>query len=286
MPAIAAIVLAVTALVLPGAAIGQLAKFHWLSEASDPQLFRQVEAAFADELEPDRPGTTGNVVPMTVKYVEKIGEFRGTALVMLGYKETSADVYPIFRAFSYDPKSGEKTVIRGVEGKAEWLPLWEFKMVAHFQDRQLPDVVFEYFSCTECEAEKLLASFRYDGQSRSWSLRHWSKADGDDLMIGSDNQFGDDGIYSYDCLHTVQDLTNDGLDDAAVRCRETLDPGAGKTIRVTKDETFLYTFRQGAFIRTVLLSADPLNTAIQAALCQTVTKSPLCKRKAEGQAAR
>jgi hypothetical protein len=215
---------------------------------------------------------------MSVKYVERIGEFRGISLVILGNKETGADVYPIFRAFSFSPKSGGKTVIRDMKGNIEWLPLWKFDKIAHFQDSQSPDVVFRFFSCTECEAEELLGSFHYESQGKSWTLRHWSEADGDDLMIGSDKQFGEDGIYSYTCLHTVEDLTKDGFDDAAVRCRETVDAGSGKS-KVTKDETLLYTLRQGDFARTVLRSADPLNADVQAALCRTVTKSLLCKKK-------
>jgi hypothetical protein len=107
-------------------------------------------------------------------------------------------------------------------------------------------------------------------------LRHWSEEDGDDLMIGSDHQFGDDGIYSYECLHTVQDLNKDGLDDVAVRCREILDDG--KIKRVTKDWTVLYTVQNGVFKRTVLHGSDPMNALVQTALCQNAPKSPLCRK--------
>jgi hypothetical protein len=273
------IICVVAILALPHASLGQTDEFRWLNRTPDAQTFQKIEAAFAKELEPDRPGTTGNVVPMSVKYVEKIGKFRGTDLVILGYKEDSADVYPAFRAFNFNPQSGDKTVIRGAEGGDEWLRLWKFKKVAHLEDKQLPDLVFVYFSCTECEAEKLLASYRYEAASKSWALRYWSQADGDNLMIGSDNQFGDDGVYSYECLHTIQDLTKDGIDDVAVRCRELVDPGDGKPTRVTKDETVLYTLKQGAFVRAVLSGSDPRNADVEAALCRTAMKSPLCKGK-------
>ena len=208
---------------------------------------------------------------MTIKYIARIGLFDDTALVIVGYKMNKDDPYPEFRGFTFRLGSHTKSLIKGTRELSDWLPMWEFRRVAHFEDNRLPDIVFRYLSCTECEATEFLASFRYDRRSRDWTLRHWSKEDGDDLLIGSDDQSTDEGAVSYECLHTVRDLTGDGLDDVAIRCRETQ--------KVTTDETVLYTMRKGVFGRTVVRGPDPMNASIQEALCESMAKSPLCEKR-------
>lgn len=251
-------------------------EFRWEIRPQRSPLFTHAQKAFAEELRPDRPGETGNVVPLTVKHISKVGTFGETALVIIEYRENSTDPYPLFRAFSFDPKTGLKMLI-GIR-EASWFPMWQFEKVAHFESPGSVDVVFQYRSCTECESELLLGSFHFDVRTHSWSLRHWSTEDGDSLLIGSDPQYGDDGIHKYECLHTVLDLTGDGLDDVAVRCRDSVETDdTKKPDRSTKDETLLYRVQKNVFSRTVVHKADPHYPAVQPSLCKTQSHSALCR---------
>lgn len=260
-------------LVLTHSALTQ--EFQWVKRTESPETWGLVEKAFVKELTPDRPGETGNVVPMTEKRVTRIGTFKDSALVLIEYRENSSDPYPIFRAFNFNLKSQTKTVI-GVK-EASWFSMWRFLKIAYFEDHATPDVVFRYLSCTECEAESLLASFRFESSSGIWTVRHWSAEDGDSVLIGSDHQYGEDGIYDFDCLHTVSDLNGDGLDDVAVRCRESVEGDRpGETSKIAKDETLLYSLRDNVFSRSLLLKG-PDSIRVKRALCSGHVGSPLCR---------
>jgi len=260
--------------VFAGIGFGQ--EFRWETRSQGSTLLTDAQNAFTDELRPDRPGETGNVAPLIVKHISKVGIFGETALVIIEYREISTDPYPLFRAFSFDPKTGLKMLI-GIR-EASWFPMWQFEKVAHFESPGSVDVVFQYRSCTECESELLLGSFHFDVHTHSWSLRHWSTEDGDSLLIGSDPQYGDDGIHKYECLHTIRDLTGDGLDDVAVRCRDSIEAdNPKKPDRITKDETLLFSMQKNVFSRTLIHKLDPQYPAVRTLLCQTRSRSALCR---------
>jgi hypothetical protein len=254
--------------------------FRWLNERTDSDRLRQVVDAFSNELRPDREGETGGYLPHTVKYIHKVGTVGNAALVILGHKENESDPYPVYRAFNYNLSTHTKaslTTKNSPTTDSEWFPMWRFERVAHFERRNSADVVFRYYSCTECESVQLLTSFHYDADAKLWRTRTWSKEDGDSLMIGSDAQHGDDQDYFYDCLHVIRDLTGDGLDDAAVRCREHVSPFDSKPPTITKDETLLYTLKTGRLTRIVLSKSGKVPEAVQSALCDNHTKSELCR---------
>jgi hypothetical protein len=103
-------------------------------------------------------------------------------------------------------------------------------------------------------------------------------------MIGSDVQYGDDGFYHYDCLHVVSDVTRDGLDDVAIRCRESVQPDPEEALkRVTRDETLLYTAgRDSKLVRMVIGKTSEYATVVRGALCATKRSSPLCRSLTPG----
>jgi hypothetical protein len=114
----------------------------------------------------------------------------------------------------------------------------------------------------------------------TWELRQWSKEDGSGLMIGSDVQYGDDGSYHYDCLHAIADVIGEGLDDVAIRCRKSVQPDPEKPLkRVKRDETLLYTAKDGKLARTVINKTSAYATKVQDALCATDPTSPLCQKR-------
>jgi hypothetical protein len=271
------IIRAVLLLVVAASAVcasGQESEFRWVTKAQDKNLFKQVEAAFANDLRPDRD--TGNTVPMTGKFIERLGIRGDSALVIMGEKQGKADPYTVFRAFNFNRRTKTKAPIVGKD--VEWLWMWHLEKVTQLSPKDT-DIVFQFLTCTECETTRLLASFQYASRTGLWQLRQWSKEDGAAIVIGSDVQYGDDGFYYYDCLHTVRDLTGDGLDDVAVRCRESLDPDPGKKSkkRVTKDETLLYSYKDGMFSRVVVRKGEELEAVVQNALCETKPNSPLCR---------
>jgi len=83
----------------------------------------------------------------------------------------------------------------------------------------------------------------------------------------------------YDCLYAVSDITGDGLDDVAVRCRESLQPDPEKpSKRVTSDTTVLYTAAGGRLTKTVVGRGSAFSSSVQGTLCATKPDSLLCRK--------
>jgi hypothetical protein len=252
---------------------GQSSELRWASRTQDKDIFDEVEAAFSSDLQPD--SETGNIVPMKEKFIERLGIRGDSVLVIIGNKESKTDPYPFSRAFSFDRKTKMKVPVFSKNVEVLWM--WRLEKVAHLTPYDT-DVVFSFFTCTECEATRLLASFQQASSTGRWQIRQWSQQDDDALVIGSDVQIGDEGLYYYDCLHAVRDITGDGLDDVAVRCRERLETGTRKPLkRVTSDRTLLYTFKNGMLARLVVRKREQLAAHVHKALCEAKPKSLLCR---------
>lgn len=133
------------------------AAFHWLDSTKDATLFDRIKADFRDELRPDDPEKVKPYVAEEYKWISRVGVVDSSALVLIGERETRTSKYgDYFVAFNYDLKSGKKTSLnRGFMD-------WTFKKLIRFDSSPTPDVVFTYPSCTECEADYLLSSFRFD----------------------------------------------------------------------------------------------------------------------------
>jgi len=252
-------------------------QFRWVTPRTDAAIYEQVKAEFASELAPDPYDAKSNVVRELVKSIERIGLRGNSLLVIIGEKESKTDPYTVFRAFSFDLRTKTKSPVRG-KG-VEWLWMWRFEKVAHFTSADETDVTFQFLDCTECEAERLLGSFHYVPSTGAWEVREWSKEDGAALVIGSDVQYGDDGLLWYDCLHAVSDITGDGLDDVAVRCRESLQPDPEKPSKhVTSDTTVLYTAVGRRLTKTVVGRGSAFSSSVQGTLCATKPDSSLCRK--------
>jgi hypothetical protein len=140
--------------------------FHWLNPAKDAVLYERIKAAFADELKPDDPEKVKPVVAELYKKISRIGVFETSVLVLIAERETATSTYgDYFQIFSYDLKSGKKT--RSEKG----FMMWRFKKLVRFDSSKIPDIVFTYLSCTECEADFLLGSFRFDSTDATWKIR-------------------------------------------------------------------------------------------------------------------
>jgi hypothetical protein len=275
-----ATVLTAVLLAIVASASTQQSEFRWVARTSDAAVFGQIEAAFSSELKPDASDSQSHTVPMTVKFIERVGLRGDSCLVVIGEKESTSDPYTVFRAFSFDLRTRNKSPVR--RKGVEWFWMWRVEKVAHLTPTGDTDIIFQYLSCTECESARLLASFHYV-PTTGWEVREWSKEDGAALLIGSDLQYGDEGWYWYDCLHTVSDINGDGLDDVAVRCREQLQPDPEKPFkRVIKDTTLLYTARGGQFTRTAIDKTSDYAASVEKSLCATKPNSPLCLKPRSG----
>jgi hypothetical protein len=269
---IAAVILAV----LTACAAAQQSEFRWLNANADSDVLERVQTAFSSELAPDQDPQS-RTLPMTVKFIERVGLRGNSALVILGEKESKTDPFTAFRAFTIDLQTKAKWPVRSAG--VEWFWMWRVEKVTHLTSADDTDIVFQFLSCTECEWTRFLAAIHYTVNTGTWELREWSKEDGAGLMIGSDIQYGDDGYYYYDCLHAIADVTGDGLDDVAIRCRESVQPDPEKPLkRVRRDETLLYTAKDGKLARTVIGKTSEYTTVVRKTLCATKPSSPLCQK--------
>jgi len=242
--------------------------FHWLEAAKDATLFEQIRVAFAEELRPDDLEKVKPVVAELYKRINRIGVFETSALVLIAERETPTSTYgDYFQVFSYDLKSGKKTP------SEKGFMKWRFKKLVRFESSKIPDIVFTYLSCTECEADFLLGSFRFDSTDATWKIRSWGEKD-DAILIGSDTVVGsEEGEYNYDCLFKFADFNGDGFDDLAVRCL-----AIGEQGKILEDTTTIYTVQHGK--PQVVAVKEPRQLAtVRDKLCTDVKKSRLCPPK-------
>ena len=244
--------------------------FHWLNSNKDATLFESIKTAFTDELKPDDPEKVKPVVAQEYKWISRVGVFETSALVLIGERETRTSTYSsYFVAFNYDLKSGEKTSLTPFnQGFTEW----KFKKLVRFDSSRTPDIVFTHPSCTECEADYLLSSFRFDPTQAKWSVRTWSEKS-TEILIGSDYSVGTGEDSKDDCLFKFADFNGDGFDDLAVRCLAITEQG-----KILEDKTTLYTVQHGQPQELTVKDRQQLAT-IRDQLCVDAKKPKLCPSK-------
>jgi len=256
-------------------AIGQSAQpssatFHWLDSRKDATIFERIRTAFTDELKPDDPEKVKPYVAQGYKWISRIGVFETSALVLVGEREMRTSTYGnYFVAFNYDLKNGKKTALTSFN---KGFTQWKFEKLIRFDSSRAPDVVFTYSSCTECEADYLLGSFRLDSTETKWKIRTWSEKSAE-ILIGSDYSVGTEEDSKYDCLYKFADFNGDNFDDLGVRCLAITEEG-----KILDDTTTIYTIQHGQ--PQVLSVKDPKQlAAIQDQLCIDAKKSKLCPSK-------
>lgn len=256
-------------------ALGQNAQpsstaFHWLNSSKDATLFERIKTAFTVELKPDDPEKVKPVVAQEYKWISSVGVFETSALVLIGERETRTSTYhDYFVAFNHDLKSGEKTPLTSFnKGFTEW----KFKKLVRFDSSRTPDIVFTHSSCTECEADYLLSSFRLDSTEAKWKVRTWSE-NRTEILIGSDYSVGTEEDSKDDCLFKFADFNRDGFDDLAVRCLVITEQG-----KILDDTTTIYTIQNGQLQVLTIKDRQQLPT-IRDQLCVDAKKSKLCPSK-------
>ena len=234
--------------------------FRWLDPGADTPLLRQVESAFRKELKPDDPAATAaqGEVPALWRFVDRVGLVGSHALVLVGNQETRGDVDGArFDAWNLDLATGRKERIR----TGDALFQWHFRGLASFEPSAVPDVVFQYHDCWECESTLSLASFRFDERDGRWHPRCWLHfgKEVDFVEILKATRYDEDDDVRYEFRHAVRDVTGDGFADVVVERVDT-----GVTTRKTNRRTTVNTYVDGNPVARP--PTDEERAAVEAAL--------------------
>lgn len=257
--------------------------FRWIDAQHDGAVWTKVQTALGDELKPDKVDL--NTLTFGYKYLKRVGVWNDSALVIVGYRvrerptpEEKGEDYSL--AFNYDLVSGSLSKVINPEHAdvdALYMWHWNFVRLARFEPSPVPDVVFTYLTCWECEEETILAALRYDSATHMWQIRSWGNGKPEwwttqvGLVVDKDVSFT--GMSSYRCLYGLVDLSADGFDDVAIRCKQ-VDEDDQKKVEVT-DTTVLYSLKEGRFIGEVVTS-EAQRLKIWSNLCRSSTKNKLC----------
>ena len=175
-------------------------------------MWKRVQTAFAQELEPDDPAKLGpHQAAYKYKYLQQIGVFQDEALVIVRHRLIESDPYDDwFTSYSYDLRSGIK---RDISPDSDALYGFNVVKLAQFDRSLAPDIVFTYDSCSECEPEHFIASVRYDSENHRWEVRQWENKN--NLLLAEDPT-PDENLPPVDYAINIRDWNGDGLDDVAI----------------------------------------------------------------------
>jgi hypothetical protein len=261
--------------------------FRWLDRKTDERLWARIEAAFGEELMPDDSAAMAPQLPMLSKSIFRVG-LRGSSAIVLMALERDPTVYKqaFFQAYNYDVESQRKAAIHNRFVGSVWQ--WRLVGLARFERTAVPDIVFEFLDCVECEAQRFLAAFRYDMTEKEWRWRNWEMNTnphvGWTLLLGSGREHGfdpeesdqTDYVYQTSCVFRLADLDGDGLDDVACWCQEkvtTMEPP--NRIHSIRDTTSLFTAKGGT--PRLLEITDPrAASGLRRRICSIQPQTPPC----------
>lgn len=254
--------------------------FRWIHANTDTNLWEEILTAFNDELRPDdaKEGQS-NLETYRYKYIQRIGVLGHSALVIIGRRpakeinvENEWDEY--HSAFNFDIQTKRKSSI----GNAEVMWQWKFVKLAQFGPSPIPDVTYTYFTCTECEPDKMFASLYFNEVEGIWKIRSWG--DGKDiwwtvsegLVVDMDTAASD--TLSFDCVYGIRDLEGKGFENLVMRCKAA--GYEGTDALEIQDDTVVYGLVGGHFKRRLV--KDPSEVAgLTAKVCRPSYTSLLCK---------
>jgi hypothetical protein len=263
------------------------AHFRWLEEKTDERLWAKIHGAFGDELTPDDPLVVGLQVAMGHKAIYRVGLYESSALIVIALERDATMKTPArFRSYTYDTESQQKEVIEDHTAGG----IWQLRVVqlAHFEPTPVPDVVFQYRDCVACEAQTLLASYRFDMTEKKWKRRNWemgtSPHRGWTIPVGSNAEEGFDPedpshaayLYQTTCALRIADLNGDGLDDVATWCHEkviAVEPP--KAVHAVSDKTLLFTVKDGVTKLLEIQGTGPAS-ALNRQICNLQPSIPPC----------
>ena len=172
---------------------------------------------------------------------------------------------------------------------------WRLAKLAQFSKEGIPDVVFRFRDCIDCESIELLASFEFSREESRWKFRQWDpKAKpetGSYFMVGADMDTGETEsgvsvLIETSCVYKVDDLNGSGVDEVGSWCGVTdteMDPPGRRLSR--KYTTLLFSVENGAG-HTIEIKDSSAATELHRKLCSGQDQKPLCRGLTSGSNAR
>ncbi len=220
--------------------------FRWIDPQRDAALWNTIGGAFRTQLdapEPDYP-------QLNYGYIAQIAVADHAALVIVGHK---AGKYPKpdwkgvdrFSAYNYNLVTRLTSKIADLQ----YVWFWKFIKLARFDSSPVPDLVFTYYDCWECESNEMLSAAHYDPALQQWQVRQWNTGGQADwtTKTGLIIEFAsepDDPLISYENLYGVVHLEGTGFDGVALRSRWI----SKRTPHHVDDWTLVYTVKNGVFV--------------------------------------
>jgi len=223
--------LVVLALALPVAQC-QEKPFQWLDFKRDTDLLAKVMSALRET-----EYTHVREVGLVGNHALAVTSTRPKDVTDFGFY-TDLDRY---QAFAVDLENGKARQI--------WSG-YDFEMAgeANFETSAVPDMLFRYKNCVECEPGTYLASFAFDSERTTWTLRRWDKEDA--VLI-------DAALYEEpwqgEFAYAVTDLDGDGFDDIGAWIVE-----RNTKTGISEEHLRLYTFKDGRELVTTPTLANAL----------------------------
>jgi hypothetical protein len=249
--------------------------FEWINARSTPTLWNEVSSAFQKELLPEKQSTESNSDSYAVKKITKMarcGDAVFVALEMVSGKKEDKDWDRITALYNFMLSTKEKTEIT-----AKWT-FWvaKFHPLARFDDGP-PDIIFESYSCTECEPLVILNAVRVDPSEGKWRLREWSNGD-EGIAIADAAVDVDGSVQEYQTMSGIADFDDKGHDQVALwtHYRDTDEKEPTKLLpAVTK--LSLFSYKDSRPSETEI--KDPAEISkIMRRLCSLNVKEPECKK--------
>jgi hypothetical protein len=256
--------------ILTSISYGETSSFHWLDPKKDPNQFSEIEKKFSGELSPDKAGREFPYIPIKFKEIHRIGIFQNFVFVIIKNGPQDSEEKAFYNFYNYNLENKKKMTIQ-IQGE-----IWDFEFykLARFEDTPIPDIVFSYWDCRDCEAVNYLSSLQFDSKLQAWKVRKWNEKES--ILIGSNDQIGE-YTYSYDCIHKIQDMNGDGYEDVGTWCKLTSKGFFDENKGPDQHLTFVYSVVQGLGVARKI-DAEPELSRIHEILCRS-SKSPLCKKR-------
>jgi len=224
--------------------------FRWITPQEGGDLWSSVQDAFHGQLKASDP----DYAQLNYGYLARIGAVDDAALVIIGHKageHPQGDWNGVerFSIYNYNLVTARSSEVAGLR----YVWFWKFVKVARLDSSAIPDVVFTYYPCWECDAPQTLSTLMYDTNLHQWQLRQWTGPKDWNtqtaLFVGEGGEPGDN-IVSSDNLYGLVNLGHDALEDVALRSRW-VTKAKGNRFRVD-DWTLVYGVRNGRFIGRVV----------------------------------
>lgn len=249
--------------------------FEWLDADRHSAVWAEVTSAFHQELLPDQGANESNPDAYGIKKIVRIARCGDALLAIIeqttGRKE-DAEWNRLFELYNFNIATKQKSEIT-----AKWsFWLWKFRQLAKFDDGATPDIVFECYSCTECEPVVILNALRFDAKEQKWGLREWAKGE-EGITIGDAAVDVDGTVEEFQMLSGIADFDGGGHDEVAVWTHyRNVDEKDPTKALPSVTELHLSSYRGAQPVDTEIRDAVEIRR-IKKQLCQINSQEEACK---------